>query len=110
MDNEITAIHHLVEAHAVIFRQHILHRYQKTQMRESVWNESQIYGLKPTHVKFEIKFTDNNESLKKRLLDLPKGTFCFLLFLLFIISTFYINISFFISLHRMVHDSSYCSI
>ncbi|XP_011692442.1 PREDICTED: separin isoform X3 [Wasmannia auropunctata] len=70
--NEITAIHHLVEAHAVILRQHILHRYQKTQMRESVWNESQIYGLRPTHVKFETKFTNNNESLKTKLLDLPK--------------------------------------
>lgn len=43
-------------------------------MRESVWNESQIYGLRPTHVKFETKFTDNNESLKTKLLDLPKGT------------------------------------
>ncbi|KAG5330739.1 ESPL1 protein, partial [Acromyrmex charruanus] len=70
--NEITAIHHLVEAHAVILRQHILHRYQKTQMRESVRNESQIYGLRPTHVKFETKFTDNSESLKAKLLDLPK--------------------------------------
>ncbi|KYN09010.1 PREDICTED: separin [Trachymyrmex cornetzi] len=70
--NEITAIHHLVEAHAVILRQHILHRYQKTQMRESVRNESQIYGLRPTHVKFETKFTDNSESLKVKLLDLPK--------------------------------------
>ncbi|KYN05936.1 PREDICTED: separin [Cyphomyrmex costatus] len=69
--NEITAIHHLVEAHAVILRQHILHRYQKTQMRESVRNESQIYGLRPTHVKFETKFT-NSESLKAKLLELPK--------------------------------------
>jgi len=50
-------------------------------MRESVRNESQIYGLRPTHVKFETKFTDNSESLKAKLLDLPKGidTFCFLL-------------------------------
>ncbi|XP_024885208.1 separin [Temnothorax curvispinosus] len=70
--NEITAIHHLVEAHAVILRQHILHRYQKTHVRESVWNEPQIYGLRPTHVKFETKFTDNNEALKTKLLNLPK--------------------------------------
>lgn len=42
-------------------------------MRESVWNESQIYGLKPTHVKFETKFVDNNKTLKTKLLDLPKG-------------------------------------
>ncbi|XP_025996692.1 separin isoform X2 [Solenopsis invicta] len=69
--NDITAIHHLVEAHAVILRQHILHRYQKTQMRESIWNEPQTYGLKPSYVKFETKFTDN-ESLKTKLLDLPK--------------------------------------
>lgn len=50
-------------------------------MRESVLNESQIYGLRPTHVKFETKFTDNSESLKVKLLDLPKGTdtFCLLL-------------------------------
>ncbi|KAL6266836.1 hypothetical protein P5V15_003665 [Pogonomyrmex californicus] len=70
--NESTAIHHLVEAHAVILRQHILHRYQKTQLRESIWNESQVYGLKPTHVKFETKFIDNSELLKRKLLDLPK--------------------------------------
>ncbi|XP_011867802.1 PREDICTED: separin [Vollenhovia emeryi] len=70
--NESTAIHHLVEAHAVILRQHILHRYRKTQLYESMWNQSQLYGLKPSHVKFETTFTDNSESLKRKLLNLPK--------------------------------------
>ncbi|KAL0124988.1 hypothetical protein PUN28_004256 [Cardiocondyla obscurior] len=72
VDNEIAAIHHLVEAHSVILRQHILHRYKRTQVRDSVSNESQVYGLAPTHVKFETEFTSDNESLKAKLLNLPK--------------------------------------
>ncbi|GAB1864710.1 separase [Camponotus japonicus] len=70
--DELTAIHHLVESHAVILRQHILHRYQKSKLYESLKAKPQIYGLKPTHVKFETKFTDNNESLKSKLAELPK--------------------------------------
>lgn len=84
IDNEITAIHHLVESHAVILRQHILHRYQKTQLRESIWNESQKYGLRPTYVKFETKFTDNNESLKTKLVNLPKGIHIFVFYYIFL--------------------------
>ncbi|KAL6436522.1 hypothetical protein ACFW04_004774 [Cataglyphis niger] len=70
--DEVTAIHHLVESHAVILRQHILNRYQKSQMYESLRDKPQIYGLKPTYVKFETKFVDNNESLKSKLSELPK--------------------------------------
>lgn len=42
-------------------------------MRESILNISQTYGLKPTHVRFEPTFSYDNESLKSKLTDLPKG-------------------------------------
>ncbi|KMQ88430.1 separin [Lasius niger] len=41
-------------------------------MYESLKDKPQIYGLKPTYVKFETKFADNNESLRSKLLELPK--------------------------------------
>ncbi|XP_014476012.1 PREDICTED: separin [Dinoponera quadriceps] len=68
--DEFTAIHHLIESHAVVLRQQILHRYQKTQMRESLLNEPQTYGLKPTYVKFDTNST--NSTLKSKLSELPK--------------------------------------
>ncbi|EFN75719.1 hypothetical protein EAI_09721 [Harpegnathos saltator] len=68
--NELLAIHHLIESHAVILRQQILHRHQKTQMRESLLNIPQTYGLKPTYVKFETKFS--YDILKSKLVELPK--------------------------------------
>jgi len=105
--NEVVAINHLVEAHAVILRQHILHRYQKTQLREAMWNESQVYGLRPTHVKFRTKFSD--ELLKAKLLNLPKGNECFYL-LLYLLYLFYTNLLNFFNFHRMVHNSDYCSL
>lgn len=71
--SELIAIHHLIESHAVILRQQILHRYQKTQMRESLLNVPQTYGLKPTYVKFEPKFSYNSLTLK--LSELPKGLY-----------------------------------
>lgn len=76
--NELTAIHHLIESHAVILRQQILHRYKKTQLRESILDTPQTYGLKPTYVKFETESSDN--TLKSKLSEMPKGfiyTFCF---------------------------------
>lgn len=73
----------MVESHAVIFRQHILQRYQKTQLRE-IYEAPQTYGLKPTYVKFETKCSDANE-LKSKLLELPKGILLFSLHAIFLI-------------------------
>lgn len=46
-------------------------------MYESLKDKPQIYGLKPTYVKFETKFADNNESLRSKLLELPKGIYTY---------------------------------
>ncbi|RLU20460.1 hypothetical protein DMN91_007070 [Ooceraea biroi] len=72
MGDELRAIHHLTESHAVILRQHILHRYQNTQLRETLCTEPQTYGLKPTHVKFETDLANSGKLLKSKLVELPK--------------------------------------
>lgn len=56
-------------------------------MYESLKDKPQIYGLKPTYVKFETKFVDNNESLKSKLSELPKGAYIFFLFVTIYIYT-----------------------
>ncbi|OAD54830.1 Separin [Eufriesea mexicana] len=70
--NELEAIFHLIESHAVILRQQILHRYVKTEMRESILNIPQTYGLKSSYVGFDINNTNKIDNLKTKLFDLPK--------------------------------------
>nr|XP_034193112.1 separin [Osmia lignaria] len=72
INNELKAICHLIESHAVILRQHILHRYVKTEMRESILNSQQVYGLKSSYVEFNINNTNNVDNLTTMLCDLPK--------------------------------------
>lgn len=57
----------------MILRQHILHRYVKTEMRESILNSQQVYGLKSSYVEFNINNTNNIDNLTTMLCDLPKG-------------------------------------
>lgn len=74
--DELRAIHHLTESHAVILRQHIIHRFQKTRLYEILNKHPQTYGLKPTHVKFKTDFADTNKLLRSKLSELPKGVYC----------------------------------
>ncbi|XP_003487939.2 separin [Bombus impatiens] len=70
--NEFEAIFHLIESHAVILRQQILHRSVKTEMRESILNTQQSSGLKASYVGFNINDTNRVDNLKAKLFDLPK--------------------------------------
>ncbi|KOC62271.1 Separin [Habropoda laboriosa] len=70
--DELKAICHLIESHAVILRQQILHRSVKTEMRESILNTQQTYGLKSSYVGFNINDTNSIDNLKTKLFDLPK--------------------------------------
>ncbi|XP_026299547.1 separin isoform X2 [Apis mellifera] len=71
--NELEAIFHLIESHAVILRQQILHRCIKTEMRKSILNVQQAYGLKSSYVGFNINNKNKIENIKTILFDLPKG-------------------------------------
>lgn len=70
--NELEAIFHLIESHAVILRQQILHRCIKTEMRKSILNVQQAYGLKSSYVGFNINNKNKIENIKTILFDLPK--------------------------------------
>ncbi|XP_076242882.1 extra spindle pole bodies like 1, separase isoform X2 [Calliopsis andreniformis] len=72
MDNELKAICHLIESHAVILRQQILHRSMKTEMRKSIFNTQQNHGLKSSYVEFNLDGTIAVHDLKAKLFDLPK--------------------------------------
>ncbi|CAK9799037.1 Espl1 [Anthophora quadrimaculata] len=70
--DEFKAICHLIESHAVILRQQILHRSVKTEMRESILNTQQTYGLKSSYVGFNMNDTNSTDNLKRKLAELPK--------------------------------------
>ncbi|XP_026674527.1 separin [Ceratina calcarata] len=70
--NELEAICHLIESHAVILRQHILHRSVKRKMREEVLCEQQSSGLVPSYVGFIANNVNKVNSLKEKLVELPK--------------------------------------
>ncbi|XP_015437312.1 PREDICTED: separin [Dufourea novaeangliae] len=72
MGNELEAICHLIESHAVILRQQILHRCLKTKLRETVLNTEQVCGLKSSYVEFNVNNVNNVKNLKAKLFDLPK--------------------------------------
>ncbi|XP_076756318.1 extra spindle pole bodies like 1, separase [Xylocopa sonorina] len=70
--SELKAIFHLIESHAVILRQQILHRSVKTEMRESILNRQQTYGLQSSYIGFNIYNANSIDNLKAKLFDLPK--------------------------------------
>ncbi|XP_043273474.1 separin [Venturia canescens] len=70
--DEMTAIEHLIESHAVILKQHIYHRYTKTLVRREFLNELQESGLKPAHTKFDPDSGKGQSSLRARLAEMPK--------------------------------------
>ncbi|XP_031835603.1 extra spindle pole bodies like 1, separase isoform X2 [Nomia melanderi] len=70
--NELKAICNLIESHAVMLRQQILHRYAKTEMREKILNVQQVYGLKSSYVDLNLDDVNSIDNLKARLFDLPK--------------------------------------
>ncbi|KAK9297376.1 hypothetical protein QLX08_008938 [Tetragonisca angustula] len=69
---ELEAIFHLIESHAVILRQQILHRNVKKEMRESILNTQQSSGLKSSYVGFNANNSNGIENLKAKLFDLPE--------------------------------------
>lgn len=81
MGNELEAIFRLLESHAVILRQQILHRCSKTEVHNSVRNTQQCSGLKSSHVEFNVDGTNAVKDLKAKLLDLPKGKACTMLYI-----------------------------
>ncbi|CAL7940926.1 unnamed protein product [Xylocopa violacea] len=70
--SELEAIYHLIESHAVILRQQILHRSVKTEMRESILNRQQTYGLQSSYIAFNVYNANSIDNLKTKLFELPK--------------------------------------
>lgn len=73
MGIELEAICRLIESHAVMLRQQVLHRYVKTKMRELILNTQQFYGLKSSYIDFDINDSNSVDNIKAKLFDLPKG-------------------------------------
>ncbi|KAK1124856.1 hypothetical protein K0M31_006209 [Melipona bicolor] len=69
---ELEAIFHLIESHAVILRQQILHRNVKKELRELILNTQQSSGLKSSYVGFNANESNGIENLKAKLFDLPE--------------------------------------
>ncbi|XP_076168881.1 extra spindle pole bodies like 1, separase isoform X2 [Ptiloglossa arizonensis] len=72
MGIELEAICRLIESHAVMLRQQVLHRYVKTKMRELILNTQQFYGLKSSYIDFDINDSNSVDNIKAKLFDLPK--------------------------------------
>ncbi|XP_043252364.1 separin isoform X1 [Colletes gigas] len=71
MGNELEAICRLIESHAVILRQQILHRCVKTKMQELILNTKKFYGLRSSYVEFDINLPNSVDNVKAKLFDLP---------------------------------------
>ena len=73
--NELEAVGYLIESHAVILRQQVLHRYRKTQIRKEFTKDPIESGLQPQHMIFDSDFATSCKTLKAKLLELPKGNY-----------------------------------